>query len=75
MYKEYTINAVQYSRNNKLPYSQLFWRALKLANWSLTCLAEINFGDLVKPIHQIKIPAKVSGYTVLWIHVERPPHT
>ena len=27
---------------------------------------EINFGDLVKntPIHQIKIPAKVSGYTV-----------
>ena len=24
----------------------------------------INFGDLVKKIHQIKIPAKVSGYTV-----------
>ena len=31
---------------------------------------EINFGDLVKnsPIHQIKIPAKVSGYTV-WSHM------
>ena len=28
---------------------------------------EINFGDLVKnsPIRQIKIPAKVSGYTVI----------
>jgi len=29
-------------------------------------LGGINFGDLVKnsPIHQIKIPAKISGYTV-----------
>ena len=29
----------------------------------------INFGDLVKnsPIRQIKIPAKVSGYTVFYV--------
>ena len=40
----------------------------------ITCVAlarmfgGINFGDLVKhsPIHQIKIPAKVSGYTVTY---------
>ena len=33
----------------------------------LACVfGRINFGDLVKnsPIHQIEIPAKVSGYTV-----------
>ena len=31
----------------------------------------INFGDLVKnsPIHQIKIPAKVSGYMVYFYYV------
>ena len=30
----------------------------------------INFGDLVKnsPIRQIKIPAKVSGYTVITVY-------
>ena len=34
----------------------------------------INFGDLVKnsPIRQIKIPAKVSGYTV---HTHTHTHT
>jgi len=32
----------------------------------------INFDDLVKnlPIHQIKIPAKVSGYTVCPTYIE-----
>jgi len=38
----------------------------------------INFGDLVKnsPIRQIKIPAKVSGYTVYnFILLQQLPHT
>lgn len=33
----------------------------------MRAISEINFGDLVKkngPIRQIKIPEKVSGYTV-----------
>ena len=36
----------------------------------------INFGDLVKnsPIRQIKIPAKVSGYTVVLLAVMRRSH-
>ena len=82
------------NETSTIPYSQLFWQALKLVNWSKNVISEyvcaardtvahyyahdyvrrararvfggINFDNLVKnlPIGQIKIAAKVSGYTV-----------
>ena len=38
------IGPVHYSRQSKVLYSRLFWRALKLANWSKNVIGEFLFG-------------------------------
>ena len=37
--------------NHYIPYSWLFWRALKLVNWSKNVIGEFEFGEYVCAAH------------------------
>ena len=36
-----------YKHKQLIPYSQLFWQALKLANWSKNVIGEVSFNEYV----------------------------